>query len=334
MRQQAFESLHGAEWQAFEGLLEALERGRGRAAAVARELDRAGLALDPQEFPGGYRRICHHLALARERRYSAGLADRLNRLVLRGHQVLYGVRLGGGAGLGHLLARDFPRRVRRLWRPVLLAAALFWTPALGLALAVPRFPELAFLVEDPQALAEAERMYAGGGQRFGRKDQAETDLAMFGFYVWNNVRIDFQAFASGLLFGLGPVFFLLWNGLHGGAVTGHLLATGHGRNLLSFVATHSALELTALTFAGAAGLVLGWALLAPGRWSRAQALREAAAKVLPLVAGAAVMTVAAAVIEAFWSSSAGIPAAAKFAAGGLLWAAVGAYFLFAGRRRA
>lgn len=334
MKQQAFEAAHRADWEAFEALLGALERGRGHAIAVARELDRGGHRLDPQELPGRYRRLCHQLALARERRFSVGLVDRLNRLVLRGHQLLYGARPLGGARLVDLLARQFPRRVRALWRPVLLAAALFWTPALTLALAVPRFPELAFRVEDPQTLAEAERMYAGGGQRFGRKDQADTDVAMFGFYVWNNVRIDFQAFASGLLFGLGPVFFLFWNGAHGGAVAGHLLATGHGRNLLSFVATHSALEVTALVFAGAAGLVLGWALLAPGRRRRPQALREAAGTALPLVAGAAAMTMVAAVIEAFWSSSALIPAGVKFAAGGLLWAGVGGYFLLAGRTRA
>jgi uncharacterized membrane protein SpoIIM required for sporulation len=115
---------------------------------------------------------------------------------------------------------------------------------------------------------------------------------------------------------------------------GHLVATGHGRNLFSFVVTHSALEITALVFAGAAGLVLGWSLLSPGRRSRPQALRLAAAEALPLVAGAAVMTILAAVIEAFWSSSALLPQGLKFAAGGLLWSAVGAYFLFAGRARA
>jgi uncharacterized membrane protein SpoIIM required for sporulation len=334
MKQQAFEAAHEADWQAFEALLDAVEQGRGQHLRVHRELERSGLDLDPQSLPARYRRLCHQLALARERRFSAGLVDRLNRSVLRGHQVLYGLRPSGGAQLFGLLAREFPARVRALWRPVLLAAALFWGPTLTLVFAVPRHPELAYLVEDPQSLAEAERMYSGTGPRFGRKDQSERDVVMFGFYVWNNVRIDFQAFASGLVFGLGSVFFLFWNGLHGGAVVGHLVATGHGRNLFSFVVTHSALEITALIFAGAAGLVLGWSLLAPGRRSRLQALRVAGAETLPLVSGAAVMTVLAAVIEAFWSSSAMVPSALKFAVGGALWVLVGAYFCLAGRARA
>jgi uncharacterized membrane protein SpoIIM required for sporulation len=334
MKQQAFEATHETDWQAFEALLDAVEKGRGHHLAVSRELDRAGLDLDPQSLPSSYRRICLHSALAKERRFSVGLGDRLHLLVLRGHQVLYGLRPSAAAKLLALLARDFPAQVRALWRPVLLAGLLLWGPMVALVLTVPRYPELAYLLEDPQALAEAERMYSSDAQRFGRKDQAETDLAMFGFYVWNNVRIDFQAFASGLVFGLGSVFFLFWNGLHGGAVMGHLVATGHGRNLFSFVITHSALEITALVFAGAAGLVLGGSLLAPGRRSRLHSLRVAAAEALPLVAGAAVMTVLAALIEAFWSASAQVPQAAKFAAGSLLWAAVASYFLVAGRARA
>ena len=334
MKQLAFEAAHEAGWQAFEALLDALEKGRGHHLQVSRELERLGCEVDPQGLPVRYRRLCHHLALARERRFSVGLVDRLNRLVLRGHHALYGLRPRGGAKLVDLLAREFPARVRALWRPVLLAAALFWGPTLALIVAVPRVPELAFLVEDPQALAEAERMFSDGGRRFGRKDQSETDVVMFGFYVWNNVRIDFQAFAAGLLLGLGSVFFLFWNGLHGGAVIGHLLATGHGRNLFSFVITHSALEITALVFAGAAGLWLGWAVLSPGRRARPLALRTAGAEALPLVSGAAIMTVLAALLEAFWSSSASVPVAAKFSAGAILWTLVAAYFCFAGRRHA
>ena len=40
----------------------------------------------------------------------------------------------------------------------------------------------------------------------------------------------------------------------------------------------------------------------------------------------------AALLEAFWSSKAVIPAAVKFAIGGVLWTAVAAYFGIAGRR--
>ena len=157
---------------------------------------------------------------------------------------------------------------------------------------------------------------------------------MFGFYIWNNVRISFQAFAGGLLLGAGSLFYLVSNGVHFGAAAGYLTRIGLGPQFWPFVATHSALELPALVLAGGAGLHLGWALLAPGRRTRAGALAAAARDGLPLVYGAALMDVLAACLEAFWSASALVPATLKLAAAAALWTLVAAYFTLAGRRHA
>ncbi len=320
MKQQAFESLHQEAWDAFEGLLRRLDAPSGEAPA--------GLAALPSE----YRLVCHHLALARERGYSAGLVDRLNGLALRGHQRLYGVRQGALRGaLGFFAA--FPRLARKRWRAMALAALVFYGPATALTFGAKANPELAYLVEDPVSLASMESMYQSDKKKFGRSGESDTDVAMFGFYIWNNVRINFQVFASGLIAGIGSLFFLFWNGAHGGAVAGYLTHQGLGRNFWSFVATHSALELTSLVIAGGAGLLLGWALMFPGRRGRKQALVLAAKEGLILVMGSAVMDVGAAGFEAFWSSSALIPVAVKFSAAATLWTLVLAYFLFAGRGR-
>lgn len=319
MKQQTFEAQHEAEWAVLEAGLD--------------QLDAQGPAAAPEDLPTLYRRVCQHLALARERQYGAGLVDRLNGLVLRGHQQLYGAEASPGLAWYRFVAWEFPRAVRARWRPVLLSALLFFGPTVGLSLAVPRWPELAYLVEEPQELAQFEAMYGAGKDKFGRKDEAATDLFMFGFYIWNNVRIDFQVFASGLLAGVGSIFFVFWNGLHGGAVGGHLTRVGLGLNFWSFVITHSAVEVTGLILAGAAGMDLGWAVVAPGRRSRAGALREAVRRAQPLLYGAAAMTVIAAFFEAFWSSSGHVAPSVKFAVGGAFWAAVIAYLLVAGRGR-
>ena len=88
---------------------------------------------------------------------------------------------------------------------------------------------------------------------------------MLAFYIYNNVRIDFQCFAGGLLFGVGSIFFLVYNGLHIGAVAGHLTRVGYGETFWGFVAGHSSFELLGAVLAGAAGLRIGYALVAPGR---------------------------------------------------------------------
>ena len=320
MKQQAFEEKHHEAWDAFEALLRRLESPAGEAPS------------DLASMPAQYRAVCHHLALARERGYAAGLVDRLNGLALRGHQRLYGVRQGALRGaLGFFAA--FPRLARKRWRAMALAALVFYGPGVALTFGAKANPEIAYLVEDPVSLASMESMYQSDKQKFGRSGESDADVAMFGFYIWNNVRINFQVFATGLLAGLGSLFFLLWNGAHGGAVAGYLTHQGLGRNFWSFVATHASLELTSLVIAGGAGLLLGWSLLFPGRRSRRQALVLAAKEGLILVMGSAVMDVGAAAFEAFWSSSALIPVAVKFSVAALMWALVLGYFAFAGRGR-
>src|SRR5690606_34190487 len=98
-------------------------------------------------------------------------------------------------------------------------------------------------------------------------------------------------FGGGVLFGLGSVFFLVFNGLVIGTVAGHLTRIGYGETFWPFVSGHSAFELSAIVLAGAAGLRLGGALLAPGQRSRARALREEALDSAGLIWGFAVLLV-------------------------------------------
>ena len=80
-----------------------------------------------------------------------------------------------------------------------------------------------------------------------------------------------------------------------------------------------------------AGLKLGFALLAPGRRTRVEALREAAKISIKIVFGVIGMLVIAAFIEAFWSASTLISAQVKYSVATVLWSLVAAYFLFVGR---
>jgi uncharacterized membrane protein SpoIIM required for sporulation len=319
VKQERFEQAHRQEWEAFAARVAGGDRAPGGAA---------------EPLPAAYRRICQHLALARDRHYTAGLIQHLNSLALAGHRILYGSHLDLAPRWGAFLAGGLARSVRDLARPVLVSALLFLLPAGLLPLAMLRDPAAVYLVEEPASLARLERMYQKQDGRFGRLNQSSTDVAMFGFYIWNNVRITFQAFAGGLLLGLGSALYLLINGFHFGAAAGYLTQAGLGAQFWPFVATHSALELTALVLAGGAGLHLGWALLAPGRRTRGAALMRAAREGMPVVYGAALMDVLAAGIEAFWSASARIPAGLKLGAAGVLWTAVAVYLLRSGRERA
>ena len=74
--------------------------------------------------------------------------------------------------------------------------------------------------------------------------------------------------------------------------------------------------------AGGAGLRLGLDLLAPGRRRRVDALVEGGRRGARLCLGVFAMLLAAAFIEAFWSSIGWIPGVVKYSVAGVLWAFV------------
>lgn len=309
-------------------------RGEPRWRTLQAWLDRPGRdALSDLDVPHLLRQVSADLALARERGYSLALQERLNGLVLRAHQRLHGSRARLQSAWLRYVREDFPRLVRREWRLVALSSLLLYGPYAAMGLWVRHRPEAAFLVMDPGQLARFEDMYRPDQDKVGPGRDADTDVAMFGFYIRNNIGLDFKCFAWGIFLGLGTMAFLVWNGLHFGTVEGHLVNAGLWKTFYGFVAGHSALELTGAVLAGAAGMKLGFALLAPGRRTRREALRAAASVSVRLLYGTAAMTLLAAFVEAFWSSSSAIPFEVKLAFGGAMALLVAAYFLLMGRSK-
>jgi uncharacterized membrane protein SpoIIM required for sporulation len=324
MLQGEFEQRHAGDWQRFEAWL--VTRARRRRKDPAPD----PTALPDSDVPRLYRQLCAQLAVARERQYGPDLVDRINRLVLDGHHALYGARADSIGPAFEFLVRDFPRLVRAEAAAVWAGIALFFGPFIGLAVAIQFHPELASVILGPAEMAQMQEMYSADAHQIGMR-AASTNMEMFGVYIWNNIRIGFQTFAGGIFLGLGSIFFLLYNGIFIGAIFGHLNEVGLGRQLWSFTAGHGAMELTAIALSGAAGLIIGAALLAPGRRSRRAALVERGRVALMIMMGAAVMFFIAALIEAFWSPLNLADPWPKYAVGGFMWIVVLAYFGFAGR---
>jgi uncharacterized membrane protein SpoIIM required for sporulation len=313
-----FEAAGRPRWTRIAALLAALERGESEGAA---------------ELPALYRQLCQDLALARERQLSGSLVAELNELALAGHRLLYQARTGQIRGLGAFLARDFPRAVRGEWRLVAVLHALFYGLALALAALAWTHPDLIYSFLDPANVQEMEAMYDPAGPVATEARGAGTDASMFGFYIWNNISIAFRTFASGLVLGVGTLASVILNALNFGLIASHLIREGSAQPFFTFVIAHASFELTAILLSGVAGMRLGLAVLAPGPRSRVAALRHAAHSSLPIVAGAAVMLLIAAAIEAFWSPRL-FPAPIKYAVGASLWGLVALWLLAAGRARA
>lgn len=324
MKQQDFEDQHEAQWQRMDALLLAL-KNRKASGATPHELS---------AFPQNYRQICHHLALARARQYAPCLIDRLEGLVLAGHQYLYRARAFSLGQIVRFIGVEFPLLVRAEARLVLLSFALLYLPALIMGITVQDAPQMIYTLLDHESLVEMESMYAPSVGHVGRERESDTDFMMFGYYIKNNIGISFQTFAGGLVYGIGSIFYLVYNGLFFGGIAGHLTRMGYGVTFYPFVVGHGAFELTAIALSGAAGLKMGLALLVPGRKTRLGALGDASRISVRIMYGVAGMLLIAAFLEAFWSSSQSVMPVVKYSVGAALWLGVAAYFLLLGRRRA
>jgi uncharacterized membrane protein SpoIIM required for sporulation len=315
MRQHLFEQENRPLWEALQGWLE--ERP----------------TLGPEEVPPAYRQLCHHLAVARERHYSPTLVERLQQLALKLHQRIYGQRGEGLPQALRFLWRELPRQVRGEWRLVAVSSLLFFGSWVAAFLLVRAQPHLVHLMLSPEETAKYVQMYDPKTPVLGATGPTR-DVMMFGFYILNNIGIDFQIFASGLLAGVGPLFFLPFNGLHGGMVMAHLANQGLTASFYGFISGHSSFELIGAVLSGAGGLRMGISLLHPGRRSRLAALREGARKGARLLFGAAALTFIAACVEGFWSANALVPWKAKVALGLAFWALLVLWLALGGRREA
>jgi uncharacterized membrane protein SpoIIM required for sporulation len=317
VKQDSFERAREQRWQRFEAMLDALDEGGTPAG----------------DFPTEYRRVCVDLALARTRGFASSLVERLNQLTLRGHQRLYGQRIGRLRPV-EFLARSFPAAVRAQARVLAAAALLFYgTAVLVFALDL-RDPELIYHVLSPDQVRSFEEMYDPAAEHYGTPRGTIGDLGAFSFYVSNNIGVALRTFAWGMFAGVGSLFLLAFNGLMLGVIAAHVTLEGYATPFFTFVIGHSALELTAVLIGGVAGLKLGWALVAPGNATRRLALRSAADAVVPLLYGTIAMLLMAAVVEAFWSANRAISDELKLAVGACGWGLVLAWIGLGGRRRA
>jgi uncharacterized membrane protein SpoIIM required for sporulation len=312
---EAFAARRGEQWQRVAALCER----RVLAPVEARELAtlyRAALADLAQ-----LRTLC-----ARERPDSEpAILGWLNAVVGRAHALVYVNRRAARLDVGAFFGRELPAAIRRALPRVGLAALLMVGSAAVAYLLCRNDVALARVLAGPRLTQNAEAFTELGKGR----DEA-TDAVMATFYVTNNVKVSFVAFALGITFGLGTLFVMLQNGLTLGVTVALVRHYGSTENFFAFLSAHSPIELFGIVLAAGAGLEMGLAVVAPGPYTRAVALKLAAREAAKLVMAAACLMVIAAFFEAFVSPSA-LPARVKHVVGAAnaLWLTL--YVLRAGR---
>jgi uncharacterized RDD family membrane protein YckC/uncharacterized membrane protein SpoIIM required for sporulation len=258
------------------------------------------------DFAARYREVAADLARARTYGVDDATLEYLERLAAAGHNALYRDERGTWRRMWEVLARECPSAIRQAGGYVLVACLAFMLPATAGYLVIREQPALA---QDVLPQVMIERADAGAeriaeGRRY--VDVALEDRPfMASAIITNNVRVAIACFAGGVFLGVGSLALLGYNGLTLGGAAGHFANQGLLGYLLEFILGHGLLELFAIWVAGAAGFLLGRSVVAPGDLSRGEALVLSGRTAVRMVGGAALMLVAAGLIEGFVSAGAG-----------------------------
>jgi len=199
---------------------------------------------------------------------------------------------------------DVLRRLPRFFL-LQLPAALYRVRWTTLVIAV-AFVAAASLVavwisQDPQLVAslgrEADLEYYVEN-RFTQY-YSENPAAVFAGTVWtNNAWIAAQCVLFGIT-GIWPVMVLVQNAVGIGTTAAIMFAFDRGDVFLLFIAPHGLLELTCIFVAGAAGLHIFWAWVAPGRRSRGEALAQEGRALATVALGLVLALALSGVVEGF-----------------------------------
>lgn len=255
-----------------------------------------------------YRRVSSDLALARTRSNNVPLIDFLNDLVGRAYGLIYKApRKPILSVLGDAVMLS-ARTIRKSIVFIAVSAGLLFGSGIVVGVISQQRPDVRELMISPQMAPMFDQWKTG---QHPERDSGDSTM-MTGFYASNNPRVAIIAGAIGAgTFGIGSLFLILQNGTIVGLLGGEMFRAGKLGFLLTSLAPHGVPELSGMIVSGAAGLLLGWALIAPGRLSRGASLRRVGRDVTVLLVTSVVLMFIAAPIEGFFSFNPSIPAFVK-----------------------
>jgi uncharacterized membrane protein SpoIIM required for sporulation len=250
-----------------------------------------------------YRQATNSLSVAREISLDKSLLDYLEALCCRAYLSVYAPQQTLGGLLKRLFVYGIPQAMRRSAIPLLIS---FLAMTLG---AVTGY--LLFFEDNTWYNTFMPGSMAGGrGITSSREDLLEViysggneawdNLAAFASYLFShNTRIAIFAFALGVFVCLPSFALVLYNGLILGVFVALHVDRGIGWDIFGWLSIHGVTELSAIVIATAGGFKLGLAVLFPGNLRRRDALRGAGRDAVKLAVLAAVMLLAAGLLEGF-----------------------------------
>jgi len=244
-----------------------------------------------------YRSVCSDYAYALSNFPYEPVVAELNTLIGKAHKVIYGSRTFDKMAILRFFTHDFPgifrKNIRYFWISLLLfvlGAGLSFTGSF-LNPDLPRHFLGDAYVDKTLANIEKEDPFA--------IYKSESSPVLSSFVMTNNIKVTFFAYGMGIFAGIGTIYVLFYNGLIMGVFLYVFFTRGLLFESLLTVMMHGTIELSCIFIAGAAGLMIGRALLFPGTYTRREALKIHGLQSIKLILGTAALLLIAGFIEGF-----------------------------------
>ncbi|MEL7278827.1 MAG: stage II sporulation protein M [Pseudomonadota bacterium] len=292
IRSARFREEREADWKRLEALVQEAESRGVTGLSFMQARDLAAL----------YRQATTSLAIAREISLDKALLAYLEALTARAYLSVYAPQERLGGVVTKFLTQGAPQAMRRSWAFILLG---FLCMGLGAFCGYLLFFDDAdwYHVFMPEGLAGGRG--PGSTTEFLRgviydDDPDARGLGAFATFLFShNTRIAIFVFGLGVFLCVPAIALIFYNGLMFGAFVALHVDRGLGWDIAGWLSIHGVTELSAICIACGAGLQLGFAVLFPGQRTRARALRDAGRDATKLAIVAALMLVAAALLEGF-----------------------------------
>jgi len=241
-----------------------------------------------------YNLTCGHLSYARTNYGNSTITNYLNKLVATSHSYIYTTKSYGLKRLFVFLIAGFPKLIKKYWKPILLSTSVF---LLGMAIS---FIFTLISTDNAGAFISQEMADSVLERNVNEYDSANWNGAIFSPFIFtNNIKVGILAFALGLTLAIGTVIVVYTNGYMLGALAALYFHKGGNLMFWSLILPHGILELFAIFVCGGAGIIIGYSLINPGKYSRKDSFIIRGKDAIKLVLGTIPIFIIAGIIEGY-----------------------------------
>ncbi|WP_096155046.1 MULTISPECIES: stage II sporulation protein M [Bacillus] len=272
---------HRNEWSLLENSINLISKNRRNSAN------------DIDQFHRQYEKAAQHLSYSQTFFPNEDITRYLNELVSKAHNLLYKDQVSSFKQVREFFSTTFVRLLAEQWKFVFIAMVLLTLGGIGGFFAVWHDPLTAYTLLPANMIQSIEPSSL-------TDKEGTVEASLFSASIMtNNIQVAFIAFAGGVTFGLLTAYILIFNGVLVGAIAAIFWHAGMTYEFWAYIVPHGMIELTAIFIAGGAGLLMGYKLFVPGRYSRGYQLKVQAKRSVQLLIGTIPLFIIAGIIEGF-----------------------------------